>query len=802
MSKINSNNSSSKIYMNLRNRKIIKSYNYIKKKYIPQQPSSETDSESDYQSNNTSENETEISQDNNSDSTYNEYDNNIELKISDKKKINKKQIDNINLKKYRKMLSQIYPSEYINKKVEDTPNNIFLSSNSKINKSNSDNNYKRIKRNSSIKNKRHKINEDEYNKIISEDDKSEDIIQEISNNKYNSKNENDNISELSNDSYDNNESDDETYEEETDEKEDEEDNSEEIEQTEEDEDNSEESEEDDEDILKYYRKNKMNMPGKNKNFKIYFTINYDDFNKKSNHDDSNDDDINDDKNNSEEYTENENNISENEENMEYKNKERKSNKSKLNKNKQKKTDDEIYDENEIQIEILKNSTNKKDINELNRLKKINKRINDKRMKKHLKENVNYFKKLLNKKQDINDLTYFKKYLSFEEQMSVISQLEEINKYTNIEKPYQFILFDTNIPIQYKACALRRINQLKNMCPGEVEYHKIKNWVDTFMTIPFGVYKTLPVTLNDGIDKCHDFMDNAKKILDETVFGLDDAKIQIMQMIGQWISNPDAMGTAIAIKGPMGTGKTTLVKDGISKILNREFAFIALGGASDSSFLEGHSYTYEGSTWGKIVDILIKCKSMNPIIYFDELDKISQTPRGEEIIGILTHLTDTTQNSNFHDRYFSEVDFNLSKCLFIFSYNDESKVNPILLDRMYKIHTDGYNKEEKVTISNNYLIPKICDQIKFNIDDINFSTETINYIIDNYTENEEGVRNLKRCFENIYTKLNLCRLLKQGTNLFDKDLINNVTFPLNVNNDIVSKLIKKPLKEKTPYGMYT
>ena len=111
---------------------------------------------------------------------------------------------------------------------------------------------------------------------------------------------------------------------------------------------------------------------------------------------------------------------------------------------------------------------------------------------------------------------------------------------------------------------------------------------------------------------------------------------------------------------------------ISKILNRPFAFLALGGATDSSFLEGHSYTYEGSTWGKIVDILLQSKTMNPVIYFDELDKISDTPKGEEITGILTHLTDTTQNSQFHDKYFSNIDFDLSKVLFIFSYNDEKK----------------------------------------------------------------------------------------------------------------------------------
>jgi ATP-dependent Lon protease len=181
-----------------------------------------------------------------------------------------------------------------------------------------------------------------------------------------------------------------------------------------------------------------------------------------------------------------------------------------------------------------------------------------------------------------------------------------------------------------------------------------------------------------------------------VYGLDDAKLQILQMVGQWISNPLAMGTAIAIKGPPGTGKTTLVKDGISKILGREFVFIPLGGASDASFLEGHSYTYEGSVWGKIVQSLMDCQTMNPVFYFDELDKLSETPKGEEIAGILTHLTDTSQNSQFHDKYFSEMDFDLSKCLFIFSYNDESKVNPILRDRMYRIMTNGYESKERIS----------------------------------------------------------------------------------------------------------
>ena len=401
---------------------------------------------------------------------------------------------------------------------------------------------------------------------------------------------------------------------------------------------------------------------------------------------------------------------------------------------------------------------------------------------------------------MNDAAFFEK-LEFENQKKIIKELKEINKISRIEKPYRITLLESDIPTTFKSAAIKKINSIRYMEPGSGEYYKIKNWVDTFMRIPFNKYNSLPVNIDDGIEKCHDFMENAQKILNEAVYGLNDAKMQIMQMLGQLIINPKSIGTAIAIHGAPGTGKTSLVKEGISKILNRPFAFIALGGATDSSFLEGHSYTYEGSTWGKILQILIDSKCMNPVIYFDELDKISDTPRGEEIAGILTHLTDTSQNSQFHDKYFSEIEFDLSKCLFIFSYNDESKINPILKDRMYRIQTKGYTPKQKTVISNNYLLPKIHEQVKFNKDEIIIPDDALNYIIENYCNKEEGVRNLKRCLEIIYTKINLYRLMKPGSNLFEEDMSLKVEFPFKVTKDIVDKLIKKNQNTSILHGLY-
>jgi ATP-dependent Lon protease len=428
---------------------------------------------------------------------------------------------------------------------------------------------------------------------------------------------------------------------------------------------------------------------------------------------------------------------------------------------------------------------------INAINECDKSIKKLVKKARIKNAKHYHKLIHDDTKYTNEVDYFKKKLSNKEQLKIMKDLKEINKHVNVEKPYRLSLLESKMPAKFKAIALQKLNVLKSMEPGESEYYKIKNWVDTFMKIPFGINKNLSITMNDGLDVCNEFMTNAKKTLDNCVYGLNDAKLQIMQLVGQWVANPGSLGSAIAIKGPPGTGKTSLVKEGISKILGREFAFIALGGTGDSSFLEGHGYTYEGSSWGKIVQILIDSKCMNPVIYFDELDKISDTPRGEEIVGILTHLIDSSQNTQFHDKYFSDIDFDLSKCLFIFSYNDESRVNPILRDRMYRIQTKGYDAKEKLIIARDYLLTKIREQVNFTSEDIIIPDDTITYIASSksLTQDEAGVRNLKRCLEIIHTKLNLFRLVKPEAKIFGKEMDLEVKFPMTVTRKVVDALIK-------------
>lgn len=424
-----------------------------------------------------------------------------------------------------------------------------------------------------------------------------------------------------------------------------------------------------------------------------------------------------------------------------------------------------------------------------------------RIKKEKERNHRIYKQITANQNEKNDEAYFNT-LNSADQNALIKKMRALNSMNNSSTPPRIkILENDNIPLSIKAIAMEKIACFQKTSPDDGDYSKLKYWIDTFMKIPFGVFKEQPVTIEDGPEKCHEFMIQAQETLDNVTHGLNDAKMQILQYLGQLVTNPKAIGTSIAIQGPMGTGKTTLVRDGISKILNRPFAFIALGGATDSSFLEGHSYTYVGSVIGKILQIIIESKCMNPVIYFDELDKISDTPRGEEITGILTHLTDTTQNSQFHDKYFSEFEFDLSKCLFIFSYNDEAKVNPILKDRMYNIRTQGYERPEKTIISKLHLMPNICKQMAFKNDDVIIKDDIIHYIIDHYcvkqyNMEEKGVRNLKRYLEIIYSKINLYRLVKPGTTMCgEKNVSFEIAFPFTLTREIVDKFIKNMRKDE-------
>tara|TARA_Y100001936_G_scaffold202880_1_gene205667 strand:+ start:165 stop:2132 length:1968 start_codon:yes stop_codon:yes gene_type:complete len=378
--------------------------------------------------------------------------------------------------------------------------------------------------------------------------------------------------------------------------------------------------------------------------------------------------------------------------------------------------------------------------------------------------------------------------------------KEIYEYNGSNIPLRFKVIESEMDMKTKAIALENIDKMTEMDVSTGEHSKMDHWINGLMRIPFGKYNNIPVNPESSVEEKRKFIQSTYKTLDKSIYGHKEAKTHMLQVIGKWMKNPDSGGNVLAIQGPMGNGKTTLVKEGISKVLNRPFHFIALGGASDSAYFDGHCYTYEGSHWGRIVQILQESKCMNPIIYFDELDKISDTTKGDEITHMLTHLTDPSQNSLFQDNYFPGVNLDLSKALFIFSYNDESKVNKILKDRMYVIHTKGFKTEDKIKICNEYLIPEIFDTFAFSEKEIIFTDDIVKTIIEKHTEAEEGVRNLKRCIETIVSKINI-HILSDGDNGLSFKL-DDISLPLTLTENHVEILLKgDKVNENPPFGMY-
>ena len=302
-------------------------------------------------------------------------------------------------------------------------------------------------------------------------------------------------------------------------------------------------------------------------------------------------------------------------------------------------------------------------------------------------------------------------------------------------------------------------------------------------------------ITNNMKQITEYMTSVKTTLDKSVHGHDKAKKQIERIIGQWI-NGEQKGACFGFEGNPGIGKTTLAK-GLAECLkdengvSRPFALIALGGDSNASTLIGHSYTYVGSTWSQIIQILMDKKCMNPIIVFDEVDKISKTEHGKEITGILTHLLDPTQNDCFQDKYFSGIDIDLSKVLFILSYNDVESIDKILLDRVHRIKFESLTIEDKIVICKSHLLPDIYKKVGLE-DTIYFSDETIKFIIEEYTL-EPGVRKLKEKIFEIVAEINLNIL---------KDLNPSITIPIVITKDDIKNTYFKDKHETKVHKIHS
>jgi len=377
-----------------------------------------------------------------------------------------------------------------------------------------------------------------------------------------------------------------------------------------------------------------------------------------------------------------------------------------------------------------------------------------------------------------------KALPAEKQEQMIATLEK--KPAAAQENLMFKILTMNLPAETQSVVLAKYHALQDMDPGSGEYFKNRAWLEKLTSIPLGIYKQVPVRLEDEPAARAEFMTKAQQCLEGAIYGQAESKLQILQFIASKIANPDARGLSLLLAGPPGIGKTSLIKNGIAKALNWPFQFISLGGDSDASTYTGHQVVYEGSHCGKIVNSFVAAKSMSMVLMFDELDKISTTAKGEEVQNLLVHLTDAVQNADFEDKYLSGIPIDLSKVMFVFSANDLGKIDKVLMDRMIVIELKGYEKTDKMEIAQNFLLPQALKELGLD-EKVLVGKEILEYVITEYAGKEAGVRELKRCIEGIVQKINMLRIFNS------KDLpfhIPDFQLPFMVKKSHVDLFLKK------------
>lgn len=414
---------------------------------------------------------------------------------------------------------------------------------------------------------------------------------------------------------------------------------------------------------------------------------------------------------------------------------------------------------------------------------IPKRHNMKKEPSEVKKFVKLMTKPLEQTTIDDQIDEFKK-LGAEKQRQMLEALER--RPPASEESLMFKILTMNLPPDVQGRILAKYHSLQTMDNSSGEYFKLRNWLEKATSLPLGNHKEMPVRLDDGTEACTVFMERARRCLNEAIYGQEEAKLQILQFIATKISNPNSRGLSLLLVGAPGIGKTSLIKQGIAKALGWPFQFISLGGDSDATTYTGHQVVYEGSHSGKIANSLIHAKSMSMVLMFDELDKISTTPKGEEVQNMLIHLTDPVQNEAFEDKYLEGVPLDLSKVMFVFSANDIHKIDKVLLDRMMVVQLQGYNRNEKMAIAENFLLPAALREVNL-AEKVAIPHDVVEHIFQTYASEETGVRELKRSIEQIVQKINMLRIFNNKELHFH---IPNFQLPFVVKKQHIDLFLKK------------
>ena len=330
----------------------------------------------------------------------------------------------------------------------------------------------------------------------------------------------------------------------------------------------------------------------------------------------------------------------------------------------------------------------------------------------------------------------REYYLNEQLKAIQKELGEIEDGKDETSNLNKLIQKARMPKEVQKKCLSELKKLKNMSPMSAEATVVRNYLDWMVDLPW--YKK---------DKVDIDLNKALKVLDEDHFGLDKVKERIIEFLAVQKRMEKIKGPILCLVGPPGVGKTSLGKS-IAKSTNRQFVRMSLGGVRDEAEIRGHRRTYIGSLPGKIIQMMKKAGTKNPLILLDEIDKVGNDYRGDPSSALLEAL-DPEQNTSFNDHYL-EVDYDLSDVMFVTTANTLN-ILPPLLDRMEVIRIPGYTEDEKINISNKFLLPKQIKENGVKDGELEIKEGTIKEIIRSYTR-ESGVRNLEREISKVTRKV--------------------------------------------------
>ena len=342
---------------------------------------------------------------------------------------------------------------------------------------------------------------------------------------------------------------------------------------------------------------------------------------------------------------------------------------------------------------------------------------------------------------------------------VSKSIKQIEESLTSDPPIKDRILTLDTTLENKMVIMKHYNNLKRLDPHTTEYYKNYVYLESCVNVPWGkLCNTFTNTnLTHSLTQRETLM-NVSSTLDAGIYGMKSVKNEILNYTSRMMTNPNSKRNILGLYGLAGSGKTKMVHT-IAKALNRKIKTISLGGVKDSSFFLGHGYIYVESGPGVIVQSIMDTKCMNPILYFDELDKVSETQGGKDIYSFLTYLTDPTQNASFSEHYFHGLKFDLSNVFFIFTFNDINKIDKILLDRINLIHVPEPSMGEKSRILFDYCIPEILSNI--GLKETLVSYRDCVELVKRHTTNSmdsTGVRELYRILESALMEYNKNKIL--------------------------------------------